>query len=75
MYLIWWISGTLYSPACQLIVIVGDWCLRCCATVARDICGFSTMNSLDVLSHNRRFPEITGEDNLTVFLLRESEVP
>ena len=24
---------------------------------------------------NRRFPEITGKDNLTVFLLRESEVP
>ena len=24
---------------------------------------------------NRRFPEITGEDNLSVFLLRESEVP
>ena len=26
-------------------------------------------------SSNRRFPEITGEDNLTVFLLWESEVP
>ena len=26
-------------------------------------------------STNRRFPEITGEDNLSVFLLRESEVP
>ena len=24
---------------------------------------------------NRRFPEITGKDNLSVFLLRESEVP
>ena len=24
---------------------------------------------------NRRFPEITGKDNLTVFLLQESEVP
>ena len=26
-------------------------------------------------SANRRFPEITGKDNLSVFLLRESEVP
>ena len=27
------------------------------------------------LTLNRRFPELTGEDNLTVFLLQESEVP
>ena len=32
-------------------------------------------SSLFYCSTNRRFPEITGEDNLSVFVLRESEVP
>ena len=52
MYLIWWSSDSLYSLECQLIVIVGDLDLRCCAIVARNICGLRIINSLGLLGHN-----------------------
>ena len=59
----------------QMRVSVGLW--EMCADGLRTCRGISLDHfpGKCISLANRRFPEITGKDNLTVFLLRESEVP